>query len=602
MSTIANLGVVISARADGLTRVMNSATAGIQKLQGTAQRAAGWMKYLFAAAAGGGLMMLARSAMHNVDRIAKLSDTMGIATEDIVKFEHAAALANVSTGEMTMGLTFLARNLGNAKQGSKEAADAFKSIGLTSDKLTKMLPAEAFMEVAESIKNLPSPAIQASAAMQIFGRSGVRLLPLLKEGKTGLKELGEEAEKLGLTFSRVDAAKVEAANDALTRVSEVFQGVMRSAIIQLAPVIETVAKAFTNWATSGDSVGKSMSDLFSMLIIHTAQVIDQVRVLAHQMAKLTFSNATPDSEFNQGEMMGKALNFTRELEERRAVLAKASSFKTIDEIDAYQKEAFANMNRLEAQARKATRESEKTSRFASPAAMAAQDEASKATKIYLQSVEVRKKALELMKDKEKKAAASVAYDNANLFMKLTDSIDEMNTKLKDQIALLGKTKSEALVYALQKEGAKLPAELQDAFNEKLKETIGLQEKLDKLTQEKKDKEEAFSKGKSVFEETRTPLEKYEAKISELNELLNLGTITWDTYGRAVRAAKTDLEGPRGKTDAGTFQTIRTSLVDVKGLNMGPKDPMIEKVDTTNTILGDIRDDIRETRFETQDLA
>ncbi|MCE9591277.1 MAG: hypothetical protein K8S99_12215 [Planctomycetes bacterium] len=53
--------------------------------------------------------------------------------------------------------------------------------------------------------------------------------------------------------------------------------------------------------------------------------------------------------------------------------------------------------------------------------------------------------------------------------------------------------------------------------------------------------------KSVYDATRTPLEKHEAAIDRLGELLNAGAINWDTYARAVRAANIDLAS--ANTDA-----------------------------------------------------
>ena len=48
-------------------------------------------------------------------------------------------------------------------------------------------------------------------------------------------------------------------------------------------------------------------------------------------------------------------------------------------------------------------------------------------------------------------------------------------------------------------------------------------------------------GKSIFDATRTPMEIYEKQIGKLSSLLNSGAITWDTYGRAVRQAREQLE-------------------------------------------------------------
>jgi hypothetical protein len=37
--------------------------------------------------------------------------------------------------------------------------------------------------------------------MQLFGKSGATLIPFLNQGKAGIKELGEEAERLHVTMT-----------------------------------------------------------------------------------------------------------------------------------------------------------------------------------------------------------------------------------------------------------------------------------------------------------------------------------------------------------------------------------------------------------------
>src|SRR6185369_16747709 len=116
------------------------------------------------------------------------------------------------------------------------------------EQLAKLPLDEALLKISDGLKGLNSPAARTAAAIDIFGKSGAQLLPMLQDGSKVIAELADEAKNLGISFSRVDAAKVEAANDALTRVGEVFQGVWNTMAIQLAPIIEAIAVKFTDWA------------------------------------------------------------------------------------------------------------------------------------------------------------------------------------------------------------------------------------------------------------------------------------------------------------------------------------------------------------------
>src|SRR5207247_2365101 len=104
--------------------------------------------------------------------------------------------------------------------------------------------------IADKISKIENPAERATAAMQIFGKSGQQLLPLMMSGAEGLAAAQKEAEKLGLTYNRVDAAKVEAANDSMTRMKAVVTGVGNQLAIQLAPFIDAAATKLTALASS----------------------------------------------------------------------------------------------------------------------------------------------------------------------------------------------------------------------------------------------------------------------------------------------------------------------------------------------------------------
>jgi len=87
----------------------------------------------------------------------------------------------------------------------------------------------------------------------------------LKRGGAGLKEYKEFVEKTGYAFSRLDAAQVEAANDALENVRVTMAGIFRTGAIELAPYIETIANKFIDVATAGEGLGKNIINVFEQM-------------------------------------------------------------------------------------------------------------------------------------------------------------------------------------------------------------------------------------------------------------------------------------------------------------------------------------------------
>ena len=60
-----------------------------------------------------------------------------------------------------------------------------------------------------------------------------------------------------------------------------------------------------------------------------------------------------------------------------------------------------------------------------------------------------------------------------------------------------------------------------------------------------------TRGKEIFESTRTPAEELSTQVGELNDLLDAGDISWDTYSRAIFDAQDSFDGLVAKSeDAG----------------------------------------------------
>lgn len=60
---------------------------------------------------------------------------------------------------------------------------------------------DILLDVADKFKSLPNGAEKTATSMQLFGRSGKDLIPILNKGSDGIQQLEQQAEKLGLTLN-----------------------------------------------------------------------------------------------------------------------------------------------------------------------------------------------------------------------------------------------------------------------------------------------------------------------------------------------------------------------------------------------------------------
>ena len=147
-------------------------------------------------------------------------------------------------------------------------------LGLSAEDLAKKSPAAAFKDIAEATNNLADQSEKAFVATKLFGRAGVKLVNTLALGKSGLNDMTKEAKRLGIAFTRIDAAKVEQANDAVSRLKMVFTGVVNTLTIQVAPLITKVADDIRKVGDNGTGMRDVVVAGFEKLVAAGGSFID----------------------------------------------------------------------------------------------------------------------------------------------------------------------------------------------------------------------------------------------------------------------------------------------------------------------------------------
>ncbi|MBA2224578.1 phage tail tape measure protein [Thermogemmata fonticola] len=178
-----------------------------------------------------------------------LSDRTGVAVEALSQLRYAAEQSGASTDDLEKALRTMSRNIIEAARGSAQAQRSLGRLGLTIADLTGLSPDQQFELIADRLSRIQNPAHRATLAMEIFGRTGANLLPLLSSGAEGIRELRDEADRLGLTMRTEDAAAAEAFGDALDALWKALKQAAFSVGAALAPAIQQVAQWITRVVT-----------------------------------------------------------------------------------------------------------------------------------------------------------------------------------------------------------------------------------------------------------------------------------------------------------------------------------------------------------------
>lgn len=145
--------------------------------------------------------------------IKHLADQVGLTTDEYQSFRFAATQVGVSQEEADTAIARLTRTIGEAADGNQKAAGAFEKLGIgIRDVNGEIRPTgEILRDVADAIERLPTPAERARVEVELFGRSGQKLGPLLDEGSAGIDQMIAKSKELGVVLSTETIDKLEKA-------------------------------------------------------------------------------------------------------------------------------------------------------------------------------------------------------------------------------------------------------------------------------------------------------------------------------------------------------------------------------------------------------
>ena len=175
------------------------------------------------------------------DALNKMSQRTGVSVEVLSELAYAAEQSGTDVETLEASLRKMQKQLVEAAGGSKSAVAALSALGLSVNDLGRLSPDAQFRLIAERLSQIRNPAQRAALAMEVFGKSGTQLLPLMADGARGIRQLEAEARDLGLTMRAEDAEAATRLGDAFTALWKTVLSVARVVGSALAPLLTDVA-------------------------------------------------------------------------------------------------------------------------------------------------------------------------------------------------------------------------------------------------------------------------------------------------------------------------------------------------------------------------
>ena len=265
-------------------KAMSGIGDAAKKVADGAQTVADKTNVLSGAAAGvlGAIGGLAYKAATSADDLNTLAKQTGFSTEELQKFQYAADLVDVSVDDITGAAKKLKKAVSSDSKElaalgvkTKNADGSFRDIN------------DIFYDTLSALGNIKNETERDAAAMAIFGKSADSLAGIVDDGGKSLKELGQEAEDMGLILSQDTLDSLNKVNDKIDRLKAQSKARLAEtgakAMEVLTPVLEKVLNLLDRLLTF---IGSLSEDQLQTIMTILA-VVAAISPLASLIAKIS---------------------------------------------------------------------------------------------------------------------------------------------------------------------------------------------------------------------------------------------------------------------------------------------------------------------------
>lgn len=144
------------------------------------------------------------------DDILTLSQTTNLSVEELQRLQYASNFVDVEVDTLANSMTKMEKNMLSAASGTGSAADAFAQLKVrVTDGHGNLRDMEdTFYEIVDALGKVENETERDALAMTLLGKSAKDLNPLINAGSGYLRELGDEAERVGAVLDDDDVQEL----------------------------------------------------------------------------------------------------------------------------------------------------------------------------------------------------------------------------------------------------------------------------------------------------------------------------------------------------------------------------------------------------------
>lgn len=209
------------------------------------QTAAKWGAAIVTGAtvAGTAILGMANNAAGTADNIDKMSQKIGISTDAYQEWSYVMGQNGMDVDKLATGMKTLVSQMDSAASGTASAKEIFKTLGVEiTDSNGKLKDQETVLnEVMHKLADMENGTEKSRLAVELFGKAGQEMMPMLNQGSSAMDELTQRAHDLGLVMSEEAVDAGVTLGDTMDDIKKSFAMIGTSLGSAVIPVIQQFA-------------------------------------------------------------------------------------------------------------------------------------------------------------------------------------------------------------------------------------------------------------------------------------------------------------------------------------------------------------------------
>jgi len=202
------------------------------------------------------LMAQIKRAQEFADGIEEMAKQAGLSTGALQELQQVQAQSGGSVQSFNAGMTEFTRIIGDAANGSGQAVDALKRVGITVQDLQKLSMEQLYVKASDALSKYADAGSRASVAQDLFGKSAKNSVNAFSVAADEIDRLRAAAKAAGQVLDESTIKNAKKTKDEMTALARVIDIQLTQAFVQAGPLLVKMAEQLADLAKNANMASR----------------------------------------------------------------------------------------------------------------------------------------------------------------------------------------------------------------------------------------------------------------------------------------------------------------------------------------------------------